>query len=441
MTVDVQGILSKRLIFRGVASVITAVSLTIPPAIADTFHSHWIRGAIETTYHRLGGWNHFGDALNDESVSAWNGRYQHFANNKSIYWHPNADNGIAHAVEGRIRDKWADLGWENTILGYPITDELTPPDRIGRFNHFQSGSIYWSPATDAHNVQGQIRDAWQRQGWEAGKLGYPATDEITTPDGVGRFNRFEHGHIYWSPTTGAHIIEKDMFDLWGANGWEAGTLGYPTSDRYQLNGAVTQDFQHGRLQIFPATGQVLRTYDNKAYSSYRQIYPIVTTNDHPRLHEAGMMREVIQHMGTYFPLSGCPEVLAVGATCTFTTTGGGKGPATVDRISDTGFTLITGDGHPEGKGRILNIRFDHVTAPATADKDMVFTDPTIQKAYVGSNKTWLRMIVESFGETSTTKIAGPFSSDHVGTQVWSQMATSITQRIDRATTIYGKVTG
>lgn len=343
-------------------------------------------------------------------------------------------------MEGRIRDKWGDLGWENTVLGYPITDELTPPDGKGRYNHFQSGSIYWSPSTDAHNVQGHIRDAWQRQGWEAGKLGYPATDEITTPGATGKFNRFEHGHIYWSPSTGAHIVEKDMFDLWGDQGWEAGKLGFPTSERYQLNGAVTQDFQHGRLQIFPTTGQVLHKYDNKAYSSYRQIYPILTTNDHPRWHEAGMMREVTQHMGTYFPLTGCPEVLTVGATCTFTTTGGEKGPATVDRISDTGFTIITGAGHPEGAGRILNIRFDKVTAPATAEDDMIFTDPAIKSAYVGSNKTWLRMIVESFGETSTTKVAGPFSSDHVGTQVWSQMATTLTTTIDNATTTYGHVT-
>ncbi|VZH83983.1 hypothetical protein FRC0190_00032 [Corynebacterium rouxii] len=111
---------------RAIIATLTTAALITPPAIAGTFHGHWIGGAIEATYHRLGGWNHFGDALNDESVSANNGRFQHFANNKSIYWHPNVDNAIAHAVEGRIRDKWADLGWENSSVGYPITDELTP---------------------------------------------------------------------------------------------------------------------------------------------------------------------------------------------------------------------------------------------------------------------------------------------------------------------------
>lgn len=103
---------------------------------AAVFHGHWIGGKIEETFHRLGGVNYFGDATTPESVSAWNGRFQHFRNNISIYWHPNADGGTAHAVQGRIRDKWADLGWENSSLGYPVTDELTTPDGVGRFNHF-----------------------------------------------------------------------------------------------------------------------------------------------------------------------------------------------------------------------------------------------------------------------------------------------------------------
>ena len=31
--------------------------------------------------------------------------------------------------------KWASLRWEAGILGYPLTDELTTPDGVGRFNH------------------------------------------------------------------------------------------------------------------------------------------------------------------------------------------------------------------------------------------------------------------------------------------------------------------
>ena len=124
--------LGTKLISASTAAII-ACTLTVATAPADVFHGYWIGGKIEQTYHRLGGWNRFGNATTPESVSAWNGRFQVFARDASIYWHPNVDGGTAHQVGGRIRDKWADLGWENAALGYPTTDELKTPDGVGRF--------------------------------------------------------------------------------------------------------------------------------------------------------------------------------------------------------------------------------------------------------------------------------------------------------------------
>src|SRR5262249_14573546 len=92
------------------------------------------------------------------------------------------------SVIGAIRDKWIALGGSSSFLGQPLTDELTTPDAIGRYNHFQGGSIYWTPQTGAHEVHGGIRDKWASVGWERSLLGYPVTDESATPDGVGRFN-------------------------------------------------------------------------------------------------------------------------------------------------------------------------------------------------------------------------------------------------------------
>jgi uncharacterized protein with LGFP repeats len=31
------------------------------------------------------------------------------------------------------------------MLGYPISDERTPPDGHGRFSRFQGGDIVWTP--------------------------------------------------------------------------------------------------------------------------------------------------------------------------------------------------------------------------------------------------------------------------------------------------------
>ena len=172
------------------------------------------------------------------------GFYQHYKDNNgnfwSIYWTSKTG---AHEVHGDIRVKWASFGWERG-LGYPLTDELSTPDGIGRFNHFSNGgSIYWTSKTGAHEVHGDIRVKWASFGWERG-LGYPLTDELSTPDGIGRFNHFSNGgSIYWTSKTGAHEVHGDIRVKWASFGWERG-LGYPLSDE------VTAPDGKGRYNVF-----------------------------------------------------------------------------------------------------------------------------------------------------------------------------------------------
>lgn len=92
----------------------------------------------------------------------------------------------AFEVHGAIRDKYLALGAEASVLGYPRTDETGTPDGVGRFNHFQGGSIYWTPGTSAHEVHGLIRGLWSSHGWETNpQLGYPISDELIPDPRVG----------------------------------------------------------------------------------------------------------------------------------------------------------------------------------------------------------------------------------------------------------------
>jgi hypothetical protein len=157
------------------------------------------------------------------------GYFQHFKGG-SIYFHPHAG---AHEVHGAIRAKWAAMGWERSFLGYPRTDEIIGNDtrREGRYNHFQGGSIYWHAASAAHEVHGAIRAKYLELGAEASFLGYPTTDETTTPDTVGRFNHFQAGSIYWTPRTWAHEVHGLIRNFWAQHGWERNPqLGYPITD-------------------------------------------------------------------------------------------------------------------------------------------------------------------------------------------------------------------
>src|SRR5262245_13445851 len=99
----------------------------------------------------------------------------------------------AFEIHGEIYKKWLQLG--GLSWGLPCTDELPTPDGVGRYNHFNdnSASIYWTPGTGAWAIYGDIRKKWAALGWERSPLGYPTTDELGTPDGVGRFNHFTSG--------------------------------------------------------------------------------------------------------------------------------------------------------------------------------------------------------------------------------------------------------
>jgi hypothetical protein len=100
-----------------------------------------------------------------------------------------------------ISDKYAQLGGAAGFLGQPIIAETWAPDFVGRFRHYEGGSIYWHPRTGAHEVHGLIRQRWAQLNWEQGYLGYPVTDEIDTVDGGGRVSRFEGGELIWREST------------------------------------------------------------------------------------------------------------------------------------------------------------------------------------------------------------------------------------------------
>jgi hypothetical protein len=161
-----------------------------------------------------------------------------------------------HEVHGDIRTRWGALGWETGFLGYPVTDETRTPDQVGAYNHFQHGSIYWTAQTGAHEVHGDIHAKWAALGWETGFLGYPVTDETRTPDQVGAYNHFQHGSIYWTPQTGAHEVHGLIREKWAALGWEGSFLRYPLEDEQEIAGKRVSKFQGGRITYDPASGTV-----------------------------------------------------------------------------------------------------------------------------------------------------------------------------------------
>ena len=159
-----------------------------------------VYGAIYLRYAALGdvqptGWSP-GLPTSDEGAVT-NGRRSQF-DGADIYWSPATD---AHEVHGAIRDHWQALGGVDGFLGYPLTDEtlvLNAGTEIGRMNLFQGGSIYWSSGSGAYEVHGDLRRAWiERYGGPTGQLGWPVSDESGSPSGNLRYNDFEHACLVW----------------------------------------------------------------------------------------------------------------------------------------------------------------------------------------------------------------------------------------------------
>ncbi|MCW2713143.1 MAG: SpoIID/LytB domain, partial [Frankiales bacterium] len=207
---------------------------------------------IDAKHAQLGGDSGvLGPANGPEQPLAAGGRFRSYRSG-AIFWIQALG---AHEVHGQILARWGALGWENSPLGYPITDELPAADGTGRYNHFQHGSIYWTPSTGAWSVRGAIHASWARLGYERSALGYPLTDELGLPSG-GRYNAFQNGSIYWTPSTGAREVRGAIAARWSALGSEASVLGYPTTDELPSPGGTGRynDFQHGSIYWTPSAG-------------------------------------------------------------------------------------------------------------------------------------------------------------------------------------------
>lgn len=149
-----------------------------------------------------------------------------------------------YTVCGLIRVKYDSLGGPLSFLLLPASNELTNPDGHGKRSLFVNGPIYWSASSGAHPVVNHFHAAWGRQGYEVGILGYPTTDEIVLPDGVGRRQEFQGAAIYWRLNE-AYAIGGAIRDKWNSLGAEQGPLAYPTTDEVGVVSCTEQFATNG----------------------------------------------------------------------------------------------------------------------------------------------------------------------------------------------------
>ncbi|WP_116205507.1 RICIN domain-containing protein [Amycolatopsis circi] len=204
--------------------------------------AHETHGVIGHTW--LYNWETFGYPTTDETAAPGGAVYNHFTRG-SIYYTPAA--GI-RTVTGEIHKKYAALNYESGPLGNPVTEAAPFGSDGGVVQRFDGGSIYYTPAGGAMAVYGAIGAKYAEFGKETGILGYPVADTAKTADSKGEFITLSNGaSIYWSPATGAHAVYGDIRLKWLSLGAEKSFLGFPTSDELPLTKGRRNTFAGGRI--------------------------------------------------------------------------------------------------------------------------------------------------------------------------------------------------
>jgi uncharacterized protein with LGFP repeats len=134
-----------------------------------------------------------------------------------------------------IQFKYQSLGGSSGFLGKAVTGELPTPFGGGKYEKFQHGNIYWSASTGAHDLYGPILNEYlltasehDAHGNSAQKdLGLPTTDVEGLQSIPGaEAVEFQGGIIYWSAQTGAHTMYGGIWTEYQATFSEFDANGY-----------------------------------------------------------------------------------------------------------------------------------------------------------------------------------------------------------------------
>ncbi|ANA87263.1 lysin A [Gordonia phage Kampe] len=164
-----------------------------------------------------------------------------------------------------------EYGRAKAWIGNPVDPKERPTaDGKGRFRKYEFGYIYWSPLTGAHAIPGRLFEVYARFGYETGFLGYPIGDHTVlhkdndkSKEIVGGVQGFEHGAIYRQEGDDlGWPVGGDIRNMWNRSGFENGPYGWPAGKEIDIvPGVKIQDFTKARLLWAPNKVMALKPTD------------------------------------------------------------------------------------------------------------------------------------------------------------------------------------
>ncbi|MET9020485.1 M15 family metallopeptidase [Actinopolymorpha sp. NPDC004070] len=162
---------------------------------------------------------------------------------------------VAQAVtpEAAIEARYQQLGGPAGVLG-PATSPVVAVPR-GYRRVYAHGHIYYSPDTGAWEVLEPFLGYYLGLGASASALGLPTSAAYTSGRGA-RVQNFYHSRVYWTPGTGAQSVYGPTLARYLALGGSAGSMGVPTASEHagKVPGVRVTEFSSGRIWYSPSTG-------------------------------------------------------------------------------------------------------------------------------------------------------------------------------------------
>jgi uncharacterized protein with LGFP repeats len=155
-----------------------------------------------------------------------------------------------------IDQAWRTAGGPSGLLGAKQGDEYAVgSDGVGQ--DFSRGKVYFSPATGANALEGDVLAKYESLGGPAGSdLGFPITstaDGSITGSKFGSFAADDDPVIFFSPDNGAFVVRSAMKAAWDKLDGASGKLGAPVGDQTVDGDVVSQKFTGGMVSWNQAT--------------------------------------------------------------------------------------------------------------------------------------------------------------------------------------------
>ena len=155
----------------------------------------------------------------------------------------------------------------------------SPIGNDGLGQNFAGGKIFYTPATGANVVTGQVLAKYESVGGPEGDLGFPTTSEVdgglATASRMSRFAAEDKPVIFWTPDYGAVIVRGAMNAAWDRLGGAKGALGAPMADQTENGNVITQRFSGGVVSWDRTEEHV----HDRARQSWPPIWPACRCRD------------------------------------------------------------------------------------------------------------------------------------------------------------------